>query len=124
MARIATTLWGIALGLSFTVSAAAAADVAAGKKVFNKCKACHAIGKSKIGPDLAGIINRPAASIEGFKYSDPMQNSGLTWTEENLATFLKKPKALVPGTRMAFAGLKKDDDIQNLIAYLKEATVP
>ena len=61
MARIATTLWGIALGLSFAVSAAAAADVAAGKKVFNKCKACHAIGKSKIGPDLAGIINRPAA---------------------------------------------------------------
>ncbi|WP_020591929.1 c-type cytochrome [Kiloniella laminariae] len=124
MARNTKTFWGIVLTLSLVASAAAAADVDAGKKVFNKCKACHAIGKSKIGPDLAGIINRPAASIEGFKYSDPMQNSGLTWTEENLATFLKKPKALVPGTRMSLAGLKKDEDIQNLIAYLKEATVP
>nr|WP_120496388.1 cytochrome c family protein [Kiloniella sp. EL199] len=101
---------------------AAAGDAAAGKKVFNKCKACHTVGKSKIGPDLAGLFGRPAASVEGYKYSKAMKASGITWTEENLAKFLKKPKAFVPKTKMSFGGLKKEKQIEDLLAYLKEAT--
>mgnify|MGYP000053005320 FL=1 len=99
-----------------------AGDTVAGKKVFNKCKACHSIGKNKIGPDLAGLFGRPAASVEGYKYSPAMTASGLTWTEENLALFLKKPRAFVPGTKMGFSGLKKETQIEDLLTFLKEAT--
>ncbi len=107
---------------SLYIGQASAGDAAAGKKVFNKCKACHTIGKNKIGPDLAGLFGRPAASVEGYKYSKAMKASGITWTEENLAQFLKKPKAFVPKTKMGFGGLKKEKQIEDLLAYLKEAT--
>ncbi len=96
-------------------------DADAGKKVFNKCKACHALveGRKKVGPSLFGVIGRGAAEVGGFKYSKAMKGSGLTWDEETLAKFLTKPKALVPGTRMAFAGLKKEADVANVIAFIK-----
>lgn len=101
-----------------------AADAEKGAKVFRKCKACHKLeeGKKGVGPSLHAIMGRAAGSVEGFKYSSAMADSGLTWDEETLATFLKKPKDLVPGTKMSFAGLKKDDDIADVIAYLTEAT--
>lgn len=106
---------------AFATPALADGDAAAGEKVFNKCKACHTLeaGKNKVGPSLHGLIGRAAGSVDGFKYSKAMQESGLTWNEENLEKFLTKPKDLVPGTRMAFAGLKKEDDIENVIAYIK-----
>lgn len=114
------------IGFSTALAALAApaladGDAAAGEKVFNKCKACHTLeaGKNKVGPSLNGVIGRAAGSIDGFKYSKAMQESGLTWNEETLEKFLTKPKDLVPGTRMAFAGLNKEDDIENVIAYLK-----
>jgi len=96
-------------------------DATAGKKVFNKCKACHTLteGKNKVGPSLFGIMGKPAAAIKGFKYSKALKNSGLTWDEETMEKYLAKPKKLVPGTRMAFAGLKKEKDIDNVIAYIK-----
>lgn len=104
--------------------ALAEGDAAAGKKVYNKCKACHALveGKNRVGPSLYKIIGRPAGSIEGFKYSKAMKESGLTWDEETLAKYLTKPKELVPGTRMAFPGLRKEADLENIIAYLKSAS--
>lgn len=104
--------------------AQAEGDAAAGKKVYNKCKACHALeeGKNRVGPSLYNIVGRTAGSIEGFKYSKAMKESGLTWDEETLAKFLTKPKALVPGTRMAFPGLRKEADLENVIAYLKSAS--
>jgi len=106
-----------------TVSAPVLADgdAEAGKKVFNKCKACHALeeGKNKVGPTLHGVIGRPAAAVKGFKYSKAMSESGLTWDEATIKKYLAKPKDLVPGTRMAFAGLKKEDDIEDVIAYIK-----
>lgn len=104
--------------------ALAEGDAAAGKKVYNKCKACHALeeGKNRVGPSLYNIVGRTAGSIEGFKYSKAMKESGLTWDEETLAKFLAKPKALVPGTRMAFPGLRKEGDLENVIAYLKSAS--
>ena len=113
---------GFAAALAmFGSPALAAGDAEAGKKVYNKCKACHALveGKKKVGPSLFGIIDRGAAEVNGFKYSKAMKGSGLTWDEDTLAKFLTKPKALVPGTRMAFAGLKKEADVANVIAFIK-----
>lgn len=106
---------------AFTAPAMAAGDADAGAKVYNKCKACHALeeGKNKVGPTLHGIIGAKAGGVSGFKYSKAMADSGLTWDEATLAKFLAKPKEVVPGTRMAFAGLKKDDEIANVIAYIK-----
>ncbi len=104
--------------------ASAAGDAKAGKKVFNKCKACHALqaGKKKIGPSLHGIMGRAAASVEGFKYSKAMKSSGVVWTEENLDAYLAKPKKFMPGNKMVFVGLKKEKQRADVIAYLKEAT--
>ncbi len=105
-------------------AAAGAGDPAAGKKVFNKCKACHFADKekNKVGPYLKGVVGRKAAAVEGFKYSEAMKAKaaeGLVWTEENLKAYLAAPKKFVPGNKMAFVGLKKDKDIADVIAYLK-----
>jgi len=113
---------GLAAALAaFSGPALAAGDADAGKKVFNKCKACHALeeGKNKVGPSLFGVLGRQAAAVNGFKYSKAMSESGLTWDEATLKKYLAKPKDLVPGTRMAFAGLKKEDEIEDVIAYIK-----
>ena len=115
----------IALGLTVALSAGVAqaqADAAKGKKVFTKCAACHSLqaGKNKLGPSLAGIIGRAAGTSEKFKYSKAMKKSGITWDEESLDTFLKKPKDMVPRTKMSFRGIKKESDRKNLIEYLKQ----
>jgi cytochrome c len=106
-----------------SVGAAVAQDAAAGEKVFAKCKICHQIGegaKNMVGPVLNGVVGRPAGSYEGYHYSDANKNSGITWDEANLKEYLKDPKAKVPGTKMVFPGLKSDDDITNVLAYLKQ----
>ena len=98
-------------------------DAAAGEKVFAKCRSCHQLGenaKNLIGPELNGVIGRKAASVSGYNYSDAMKNSGLTWDEATFRDYLKNPKAKVPGTKMAFAGLSKDKDIDDLEAYLAQ----
>ncbi len=120
------TLPGLVIVAALSLGAGAAqaeGDAAKGAKVFKKCKACHTIeagGKKKQGPNLHGIVGREAASVEGFKYSKAMKASGLTWDEETLDKFLTKPRKLVPKTRTAFAGLKKESQRKNVIAYLKE----
>ena len=95
---------------ALSAPAFAAGDVKAGKKIFKKCKACHDVkeGKNKVGPSLYNIVGATAGSVEGFKYSKALLESGLTWDEENLRAFVTKPKKLIPGNRMAFAGLKKE----------------
>jgi cytochrome c len=106
-----------------SVGAAVAQDAAAGEKVFSKCKICHQIGegaKNMVGPVLNGVVGRPAGSYEGYHYSDANKNSGITWDEAALKEYLKDPKAKVPGTKMVFPGLKSDDDINNVLAYLKQ----
>ncbi|MBL4741151.1 MAG: cytochrome c family protein [Sneathiella sp.] len=110
----------IALSLSAT-SAMATGDIKKGAKVFKKCKACHTVdqgGKNKIGPNLFGIVGRSAATVEGFKYSKAMKASGLTWDEASLDSFLTKPKKFVKGTKMSFAGVRKEKQRTDLIAYL------
>lgn len=98
-------------------------DAAAGEKVFAKCKSCHQVGenaKSFSGPELNGIIGRKAASLSGYTYSDAMKASGLTWDEATFRDYIKNPKAKVTGTKMAFSGLTKDKDIDDLEAYLAQ----
>jgi cytochrome c len=106
---------------AFGSPAMAEGDAAAGEKVFKKCKACHTLveGKKKVGPSLFGVIGRAAGAVEGYKYSKALLAAGLTWDDETLAKYLTKPKALVPKTKMSFAGLKKEGDIANVIAYIK-----
>jgi cytochrome c len=99
-------------------------DPAAGQKVFNKCMACHTLeaGKNKIGPSLQGVIGRTAGTAAGFNYSEAMKKAGeggLVWTEENLEKYLSGPKNLVPGNKMPFPGLPKEQDRADVIAYLK-----
>jgi len=112
---------------SALVSHAQAQDAAAGEKVFAKCKACHVVDedKNKVGPSLHGLFGRTAGTHEGFKYSPAMVDagkSGLVWDEASLKTYLHDPKGMVKGTKMAFPGLKSDDDVANVIAYLKDAS--
>lgn len=103
---------------------AQAADAAKGEKVFKKCKACHQVGdgaKNKVGPVLTGFLGRNLAGVEDFKYSKVFkENADKVWTEELFLEFVTKPKALFKGTKMAFAGLKKEDQRADLLAWLKE----
>ncbi len=99
-------------------------DAEKGAKVYKKCKACHTVDKekNKVGPHLVNIIGRAAGSVEGYKYSKAMKakaEEGLMWDEANLDAYLKKPKDFIPKTKMAFPGLKKDDQRADIIAYLK-----
>lgn len=113
----------VAVGL-FACPAVAEGDVKKGKKVFNKCKSCHVVDKekNKIGPHLVGVFGRTAGTLEGFKYSKAMKESGIVWSPEKLAAYLRKPKDFIPGNKMTFVGLKKEKQITNLLAYLQEAT--
>lgn len=105
--------------------AQAEGDAEAGEKVFKKCKACHAVGekaKNKVGPLLNNIVGTEGGAVEGFKYSKALlakKDEGLVWDEESLDAYLTKPKAFIPKGKMAFAGLKKEKDRKNVIAYLK-----
>ncbi len=115
--------WVVATGLVLAMPAVASAqDAEAGKKLWNKCAPCHAIGpgaKNKVGPELNGILGRPAASVEGFAYSDALKKSGLTWDDATLHKWLENPKALVPGTKMLFPGVKDETQRDDIIAYIE-----
>lgn len=116
LAATAVVLMGTGASLAM-----ADGDVKKGQKVFKKCKACHTInegGKNKIGPNLFGVVGRSSAKVDGFKYSKVMKAANLEWNEENLDGFLKKPKKFMKGTKMSFAGVKKESQRKNLIAYL------
>lgn len=115
-----------ALGVSLAVAgqtAAIAQDAAAGEKVFAPCKACHQVGetaKNAVGPVLNGIIGRKAGTYAGYSYSDANKNSGFTWDEDTFTSYIKDPRAKIPGTKMIFAGVKDDQKIKDLIAFLKQ----
>lgn len=118
----------IGLLLTSASSAQEAGDAAAGETVFKKCMTCHAVGegaRNKVGPVLNGVVGRQAGTFPDFRYSEAMVKAGadgLMWTPEDLAKYLAAPKEVVPGNKMAFAGLKDQADIDNVIAYL--ATLP
>jgi cytochrome c len=123
MGRTIALLAGAVLLTGTSGLARAAGDPAQGEKVFAKCKICHQIGegaKNAVGPELNGVIGRKAGTAPGYNYSDANKNSGLTWDEPTFREYIKNPKAKVPGTKMIFAGLPKETDIDNLLAYLEQ----
>ena len=112
----------LALALA-TGPAFAAGDAEAGGKLFNKtCGGCHSVGKDArggFGPELNGIIGRPAGSTSDYQYSDAMKNSGVVWTRDKLAAYIEAPKKVVSGTRMIFWGISDQEKIENILAYLE-----
>lgn len=119
-----TVLLSLAIALALPGTSFADGDPARGKRVYNKCKACHLIeatGKKKPGPHLENIFGRKAATVDGFKYSKAMKKADIVWDEKSIDAFIKKPRKFLKGTKMSFAGLKKKKDRDDVIAYLKEA---
>jgi cytochrome c len=103
--------------------AANAQDVASGEKSFNKCRACHQVGetaKNGVGPVLNGLFGRKSGTVEGYNYSDANKNSGIAWDEAVFADYIKDPKAKIPGTKMSFAGIKNEQEVRDLTAFLKQ----
>jgi cytochrome c len=113
-----------AVGFAVSHGSAFAQDAAAGEKIFNtRCKVCHQIGegaKNAVGPVLNGLIGRKTGSVESYSYSEANKNSGLTWDDATFREYIKNPRAKISGTKMVFPGLPKEEDIDNLLAFLKQ----
>ncbi|WP_309605562.1 c-type cytochrome [Phenylobacterium sp.] len=115
-------LLGVLLAAVAALPAAATGDPGRGKRVFAaQCSSCHGVkpGQTVLGPSLFGIVGRRSASVPNFAYSKAMKAASWTWTAGQLRTYLPSPKVVVLGTKMAYAGLKKPDQVEDLIAYLE-----
>ena len=113
----------VIIASSAAATAALAQDAEAGKASFNKCLACHAIGegaKNKVGPELNGIDGRKSGTAADYNYSDANKNSGITWNEAQFKEYIKDPKAKIPGTKMVFAGVKNEKEVNDLWAYISQ----
>jgi cytochrome c len=98
-------------------------DAASGADVYKKCRACHQVGESAVnavGPQLNGIIGRKAGTVDGFAYSDANKSSGVTWDKATFLKYIKDPRAAMPGNKMAFVGIKDEQDAADLFAYLEQ----
>jgi cytochrome c len=112
-----------AIALAASTAGASAQDVAAGEQSFKKCFACHSVGpgaKNKVGPELNGLDGRKSGMVEGFNYSAANKAAGITWGEATFKDYIKDPRAKVPGTKMVFAGIKNEQEVNDLWAYLKQ----
>ena len=116
-----------ALGIAVAIfalgstAALAAGDAAKGAAIFNRCAICHSNAKgapNRIGPNLFGVAGRKAGTLAGFSYSGAMKNSGLTWTADKLEAYVQHPAMVVPGNKMAFAGISNPQQADDLVAYL------
>lgn len=102
-------------------------DAAKGKRLFNSCLRCHVIdanGIERVGPNLLGIVGREVASVPGYRYSSALKSANFVWSEEKLNEWLMEPRTFLPGNRMTFTGLNKEQERLNLLAYIKQVTVP
>lgn len=116
-------LAALAVAGVLAASSASAQDVAAGERSWNKCRACHQLGetaKNLVGPQLNGLFGRKSGTVEGYTYSQANKDSGITWDEAVFAEYIKDPKAKIPGTKMVFAGIKNEQEVKDLTAYLKQ----
>ena len=112
----------LVMAAGLATAASAAGDPAEGKEVFEaECSVCHAVeaGKTKVGPSLAGVVGRKAASVEGYPYSDVLKNSGITWSEAEIDSWITHPQKKLPGSKMTYAGEDHADERSAVIAYLK-----
>jgi cytochrome c len=119
---VKTEIIAVAL-IAISSAHAAAQDIAAGQKVFMQCMICHAVGsgaQNKIGPELNGLDGRHSGSAQNYAYSNANKNSGIVWDESTFKQYIANPRAMIPGTKMPFAGLKDTQQINNLWAYLKQ----
>jgi cytochrome c len=113
----------VVIASATAASAALAQDVAAGKTSFNKCLACHAIGegaRNKVGPELNGLDGRKSGTAPDYSYSDANKNSGITWNEAEFKEYIKDPKGKIPGTKMTFAGIKNEKEVNDLWAFIAQ----
>jgi cytochrome c len=102
---------------------ARAQDAAAGEQVFRRCLPCHSIGegaKNKVGPELNGLDGRHSGTAPGYSYSDANKNSGVVWDKANFERYIADPRAMIPGTKMIFPGIKNPKDVENLWAYVSQ----
>jgi len=109
--------------MTAAMGAASALDVEKGATSFKKCAICHRIGPGAtnlVGPVLNGLDGRHSGNVAGFSYSDANKNSGIVWNEETFAEYIKDPRAKIPGTKMVFAGIKNEQEIKDLWAYIKQ----
>jgi cytochrome c len=118
---------GLLLGAAFLLPAgpvAAEGDAEAGERVFNRCRACHVVDQeqNRVGPHLVGIYGREAGSVEGYRYSPALADSGIVWDDETIAAYVEDPRGFIPGNRMAFPGIRNEQEIADLLSYLREAT--
>jgi cytochrome c len=121
--RLMTMTAIAAMSIAATATIAAAQDVAAGQHSFNKCLPCHAIGpdaENKIGPELNGLDGRHSGTAPNYSYSDANKNSGIVWGEATFKEYIKDPAAMIPGTKMTFLGIKNDQEVSDLWAYVKQ----
>ncbi len=121
----AFSIWmALAIGLAAS-GASAADDVENGKKIAKKCTACHTLnkgGKNRLGPNLFGVLGKPAGHVKDYKYSKALLDSGIVWDEANFMAFIDNPKKTIKGTKMSFAGIKKPAQRAELLAYFKTLT--
>lgn len=114
----------VSVALAMTTSAKAAGDVKSGEQVFNQCRPCHSleVGKNGVGPTLHGLFGRKAGSDPGYHYSAAMKSSGVIWNDDTIKKYLADSQSFIPGNKMVFVGIKNEAQLDDLIAYLKEAT--
>jgi len=119
--RFPNLILGLVASLVLGPNPAPAADIEAGKVAFKKCALCHTAepGKNKIGPSLFGVVGRKSGNVDNFSYSEAMKNFDHTWDAETLDTYLADPRAVVPGTKMIFPGIKDKTERDDVIAYLE-----
>lgn len=128
MTRIAFAAAALATLLATPAAAQGAGDAEAGRRVFNQCRSCHTTeqgGRSTVGPNLHGIFGRTAGTLSGFRYSEPMRekgSGGLVWNDQTIRAYVANPRAVVPGGSMSFPGLRNEQQITDLIAFLRQAT--
>ena len=124
--RIIAATVSLVLASAGAVALAQSGDATRGERLFNQqCKICHTVdkgGRNGVGPNLFGLFGSKAAAVEGFQFSEAMKTSGITWDDKSVAEYLKDPKARVPNGKMVYAGLKQQEQLDDMIAYLKKAT--
>ena len=118
-----SVIWSAPLALVLVAAAlapAAAADADHGKVLFQACAACHHDGANPLGPNLKGVFGRKSGAVEDYRYSGPMMRQNLVWDEQNLKAYIQDPQSKVKGNRMPFGGVTNANDLDDIVAYLKD----